>query len=58
MMRRLRTECAWKAGQTHRSLVRYLLEETEELVEAIDSGDADHLREELGDLLLQVSSTR
>ncbi len=53
-MRRLRAECAWKRGQTHRSLARYLLEETHETLEAIDTGDADHLREELGDLLLQV----
>ena len=53
-MRRLRAECAWKAGQTHRSLARYLLEETHETLEAIDTGDAGHLREELGDLLLQV----
>ena len=53
-MRRLRAECAWKAGQTHRSLARYLLEETHETLEAIDTGDAEHLREELGDLLLQV----
>lgn len=54
VMRRLRAECPWKAAQTHRSLVRYLLEETHETVEAIESGDPDHLREELGDLLLQV----
>lgn len=54
VMRRLRAECAWKRGQTHRSLARYLLEETHETLEAIDTGDADHLREELGDLLLQV----
>jgi XTP/dITP diphosphohydrolase len=54
VMRRLRAECPWKAEQTHRSLVRYLLEETHETVEAIETGDADHLREELGDLLLQV----
>jgi XTP/dITP diphosphohydrolase len=54
VMRRLRTECAWKAGQTHESLVEFLREETEELVEAIDSGDVDHIREELGDVLLQV----
>jgi XTP/dITP diphosphohydrolase len=54
VMRRLRGECAWKAGQTHRSLARYLLEETHETLEAIDTGDAAHLREELGDLLLQV----
>jgi len=53
-MARLRRECAWKAGQTHRSLARYLLEETYETLEAIEAGDDDHLREELGDLLLQV----
>jgi XTP/dITP diphosphohydrolase len=58
VMARLRAECAWKAGQTHRSLARYLLEETHETLEAIDTGDSTgdwaHLREELGDLLLQV----
>jgi XTP/dITP diphosphohydrolase len=54
VMRRLRAECPWKAGQTHRSLARYLLEETHEALEALDTGDAEHLREELGDLLLQV----
>jgi XTP/dITP diphosphohydrolase len=53
-MRRLRRDCPWKREQTHRSLARYLQEETAETVDAIDSGDADHLREELGDLLLQV----
>jgi len=54
VMRRLRAECPWKAAQTHTSLARYLLEETHETLEAIDSGDSAHLREELGDLLLQV----
>ena len=54
VMRRLRAECPWKQEQTHRSLARYLLEETHETLEAIDSGDMAHLREELGDLLLQV----
>jgi XTP/dITP diphosphohydrolase len=53
-MARLRAECAWKSRQTHRSLARYLVEETHETLEAIDSGDMVHLREELGDLLLQV----
>ena len=53
-MRRLRRDCPWKREQTHRSLARYLQEETAETVEAIDTGDLDHLREELGDLLLQV----
>lgn len=54
VMRRLRAECPWKREQTHRSLVRYLIEESHETVEAIESGDTEHLREELGDLLLQV----
>ncbi len=54
VMRRLRAECPWKAAQTHRSLARYLLEETHETLEALDTGVVDHLREELGDLLLQV----
>ena len=54
-MRRLRTECAWKREQTHASLRRYLVEESWETLEAIDSGDPDHLREELGDLLLQIA---
>jgi XTP/dITP diphosphohydrolase len=53
-MRRLRRECPWKREQTHRSLARYLLEETHETLEAIDDGDPDHLRDELGDVLLQV----
>jgi XTP/dITP diphosphohydrolase len=53
-MRRLRAECAWKREQTHESLRRYLVEESWETLEAIDSGDSDHLREELGDLLLQI----
>jgi XTP/dITP diphosphohydrolase len=46
--------CAWDEKQTHESLVQYLVEETFETVDAIDSGDRDHLLEELGDLLLQV----
>ena len=58
VMARLRAECPWKREQTHRSLLRYLLEEAYETVEAVESGDpepdGDHLREELGDLLLQV----
>ena len=54
VMARLRRECAWKAGQTHESLARYLLEETYETLEAIEGGDDAPLREELGDLLLQI----
>lgn len=54
VMTRLRADCPWDAQQTHRSLVQYLIEETAETVEAIESGTVDLLREELGDLLLQV----
>jgi XTP/dITP diphosphohydrolase len=46
--------CAWDRDQTHESLVRYLIEETYELVEAIESGDDAELIEELGDVLYQV----
>ncbi len=46
--------CPWDAEQTHESLSRYLLEETYEALEAMDQGDLVSLREELGDLLLQV----
>ncbi|CAB4700616.1 MAG: MazG family protein [Actinobacteria bacterium] len=46
--------CPWDARQTHASLVEYLVEETYELVEAIDTSDDAGVREELGDLLLQV----
>lgn len=51
---RLRRECPWKAAQTHESLARYLIEECHEAVEAIESGDPDAMRDELGDVLLQV----
>jgi XTP/dITP diphosphohydrolase len=54
VMDRLRLGCPWDKEQTHRSLASYLLEETYETLEAIDTGDMEHLREELGDLLLQV----
>ena len=46
--------CPWDAEQTHASLVRYLIEETAELVEAIESQDVAAMREELGDVLYQV----
>lgn len=46
--------CPWDREQTHQSLRRNLLEETYEVLEAIDANDPDRLREELGDLLLQV----
>jgi XTP/dITP diphosphohydrolase len=55
-MDRLRSPggCPWDAEQTHESLMTYLVEETYETIDAIETGDRDHLREELGDLLLQV----
>jgi tetrapyrrole methylase family protein/MazG family protein len=46
--------CPWDREQSHRSLGRHLLEETHELLEAIETDDPDGIREELGDLLLQV----
>ncbi|WP_253691544.1 MazG family protein [Cellulosimicrobium protaetiae] len=46
--------CPWDREQTHESLVRYLLEEAHELADAIETGDRAGMREELGDLLLQV----
>lgn len=46
--------CPWDRKQTHSSLRPYLLEETYEVLEALDAGDLDALREELGDLLLQI----
>ncbi|GHE41088.1 nucleoside triphosphate pyrophosphohydrolase [Streptosporangium violaceochromogenes] len=54
VMDRLRTDCPWDARQTHESLVPYLLEEAYEVLETIEAGDYPALREELGDLLLQV----
>jgi XTP/dITP diphosphohydrolase len=56
VMNRLRSPggCPWDAEQTHASLAKYLLEETYELLEAIETDDLHLLREELGDLLLQV----
>ena len=50
----LRDRCPWDAEQTHRSLLNHLVEETAEVVDAVETGTDDDLREELGDLLLQV----
>jgi XTP/dITP diphosphohydrolase len=54
MMDKLRSAGPWESEQTHDSLRRYLLEETYEVLDAVQSGNADQLREELGDVLLQV----
>lgn len=56
VMDRLRSSggCPWDAEQTHTTLLRYLVEECYELVQAIEDGDTTAMREELGDVLLQV----
>ncbi|MCI3931174.1 nucleoside triphosphate pyrophosphohydrolase [Streptomyces sp. AN091965] len=54
VMDRIRAECPWSSRQTHKSLAKYGIEEAYELVEAIEDGDRTELREELGDVLLQV----
>lgn len=56
VMKRLRAEggCPWDREQDHESMKPYLVEETYEVIDAIDKGDDMHLKEELGDLLLQI----
>jgi XTP/dITP diphosphohydrolase len=56
VMARLRGEdgCAWDREQTHESLLKYLIEESHEFIDAVESGDRDHMVEELGDVLYQV----
>src|SRR6185437_15329180 len=54
LMRDLRARCDWDAAQTHESLRPYLIEEAYEVDDAIRAGDDRQLKEELGDLLLQV----
>jgi MazG family protein len=56
IMALLRSEqgCAWDRKQTHQSLLPYLIEEAYETAEAIESGDMPHLKEELGDLMIQI----
>src|SRR6478672_1683735 len=54
LMRDLRARCEWDAAQTHESLRPYLVEEAHEVDDAIRAGDDTKLREELGDLLLQI----
>ncbi|MGH3187851.1 MAG: MazG family protein [Streptosporangiaceae bacterium] len=53
-MDRLRVDCPWDARQTHESLAPHLLEEPYEALDALESGDQEAFREELGDVLLQV----
>jgi XTP/dITP diphosphohydrolase len=56
VMDRLRSPggCPWDAEQTHQSLIKYLLEESYEFIDAIETDDREGMREELGDVLLQV----
>ncbi len=56
LMKRLRSHngCPWDREQTHISLKPYLIEEAYEVIEAVDKGDDEHLKEELGDLLFQI----
>jgi NTP pyrophosphatase (non-canonical NTP hydrolase) len=54
-MDRLRRECPWDARQTHQSLASHLLEEPYEALDALELGDQEAFREELGDVLLQVA---
>jgi len=56
VMDRLRSPggCPWDAEQTHASLVKYLLEESYEFIDSVDAKDREGMREELGDVLLQV----
>ncbi|MFF4954452.1 nucleoside triphosphate pyrophosphohydrolase [Streptomyces chattanoogensis] len=54
VMDQIRAECPWSSIRTHEDLAKYGLEEAYEMVEAIEAGDREELREELGDVLLQV----
>ncbi|MDR0488038.1 MAG: MazG family protein [Propionibacteriaceae bacterium] len=54
VMHTLREKCPWDAEQTHESLMTYLIEETAEVVEAVENHSDEQMVEELGDLLLQV----
>jgi XTP/dITP diphosphohydrolase len=54
IVRRLRKDCPWDREQTHKSIRHSLIEETYEVIEAIDQNNADELKKELGDLLLHI----
>jgi len=51
---RLRKECPWDKKQTIETLKPHLMEEAEEVIEAIESGDSDHIAEEMGDLIFTM----
>jgi tetrapyrrole methylase family protein / MazG family protein len=54
IVKRLRKDCPWDREQTHKSIRHSLIEETYEVIEAIDQNDADEMKKELGDLLLHI----
>lgn len=54
IMRQLREKCPWDVKQTRESLMPYIIEEAYELIEAIEAGNPESIKEELGDLLLQI----
>ncbi len=54
LVKRLRRECPWDAAQTQKSLVPFLLEETYELIDAIEHSDQERIAEEIGDVLLNI----
>ncbi|MGE3062891.1 MAG: nucleoside triphosphate pyrophosphohydrolase [bacterium] len=54
IIKRLRKECPWDKKQTHKTLRKYVIEEAHELTDAIDKGDDEKIKDELGDVLLQV----
>lgn len=54
VMQEVKTKCPWDKKQTHQSLRQYLIEETFEVIDAIDDGDDDALCEELGDVQIQI----
>ncbi|MGO1257027.1 MazG family protein [Microbacterium gubbeenense] len=54
VMDQVHSECVWSRAMTHERLVPYLTEESAEVIDAVESGSAEELREELGDLLWQV----
>ena len=55
IVKRLRTDCPWDREQTHESLRQSFIEETYEAIEAIDAGDWNELKIELGDVLLHIA---
>ncbi|HOP58994.1 MAG TPA: MazG nucleotide pyrophosphohydrolase domain-containing protein, partial [Bacteroidales bacterium] len=54
IMDKLRASCPWDRKQTPQTMVRYLVEEVYELLDAVESGDFEHIREELGDVLFLI----